>query len=77
MPAVFTFGELWVDDTWKGDPCKWIELDASGENYGWKTAVQGIENIVLTEKAKEVVVDGMLYIVRDGKCVNVLGQPVR
>ena len=37
----------------------------------------GIENIVLTEKAKKVVVDGMVYIVRDGKLFNATGARVR
>ena len=27
------FGQLWEDDTWKGDPCKWIEIDLSDPNY--------------------------------------------
>ena len=39
--------------------------------------VQGIENIELTENAKKVVVDGVLYIVRDGKMFNVQGAQVR
>jgi len=38
---------------------------------------QGIENIVLTEKAKKVVVDGVIYIVRDGKLFNVTGAQVK
>ena len=37
----------------------------------------GIENIVLTEKAKKVIVDGMVYIVRDGKLFNLTGALVR
>lgn len=40
-------------------------------------ASQGIEDIVLTEKAQKVVVDGMLYIVRDGKMFNIQGAQVR
>jgi len=71
------FGDVWVDDTYKGDPVKWIELDLSGDNYGWKTAVQSIENIELTEKAKKVVVDGVIYIVRDGKLFNLTGAQVK
>lgn len=27
------FGQLWSDDTWKGTPCKWIELDLSDPEY--------------------------------------------
>ena len=38
---------------------------------------EGIEHIVLTEKAKKVVVDGMLYIVRDGKLFNLTGAEVK
>ena len=38
---------------------------------------QGIEHIVLTEKAKKVVVDGMVYIVRDGKLFNLTGAEVK
>ena len=38
---------------------------------------QGIENIVLTEKTQKVVVDGVLYIVRDNKLFNIQGAQVR
>ena len=38
---------------------------------------QGIENVVLTEKAKKVVVDGVLYIIRDNKMYDVRGTQVR
>jgi hypothetical protein len=40
-------------------------------------AGQGIENVVLTESVKKEVVDGVLYIVRDGKMYNVQGAQVR
>ena len=40
-------------------------------------APQGIENIVLTEKAQKVVVDGVIYIVRDNKLFNLQGTQVR
>ena len=75
------FGDIWSEDSWKGDPCKSIELDFSDSTvYCWKTdwvAPQGIENVVLTEKAQKVVVDGVLYIVRDNKMYNVQGVMVR
>lgn len=72
------FDANWKDDSWKGEPCKWIELDYSGEEYVWKTNwVEGIENVVLTEQAQKVVVDGVLYIVRDGKMFNLQGAQVR
>ena len=38
---------------------------------------QGIENVVLTESAQKVTVDGVLYIVRDGKMYNAQGAQVR
>ena len=69
------FGQLWTDDTYKGTPCKWIELDFS--EIGRWTVKEGIENIVLTEKAQKVIVDGVLYIVRDNKMFNVQGTQVR
>ena len=38
---------------------------------------EGIENIVLTEKAQKVAVDGQLFIIRDGKMYNAQGAQVR
>lgn len=38
---------------------------------------EGIESIVLTEKAQKVVVDGVIYIVRDNKLFNLQGAQVR
>ena len=38
---------------------------------------QGIENVVLTEKVQKVVVDGVIYIIRDNKMFNVQGTQVR
>jgi len=78
--ANMKFSDLWEDDTWKGVPCKWIELDLSGDDYVWKANwvdPRGIENVVLTEKANKVVVDGVLYIVRDNKMFNLQGAQVR
>lgn len=40
----------------------------------WKAA---IENIILTEKVDKVIVDGVLYIVREGKLFNLQGAQVR
>jgi len=42
-----------------------------------KVGAQGIENIELTEKAQKVMVDGVMYIVRDGKMFNIQGAQVR
>ena len=38
---------------------------------------QGIENITLTEKAQKVMIDGVMYIIRDNKMFNVQGTQVR
>lgn len=42
-----------------------------------KAPAEGIENVVLTEKAHKMVVDGVVYIVRDGKMFNLTGTQVR
>lgn len=68
-----------IGDEWEEiEGEKFIVLDFSNpEVYKWKVDAQGIENIVLTEKAQKVVVDGVLYIVRDNKMFNVQGAQVR
>lgn len=38
---------------------------------------QGVENVVLTEKAQKVLVDGVIYIIRDNKIFNLQGTQVR
>ena len=45
--------------------------------YAGEPDPSGIGNIVLTEKAKKVVVDGVVYIVRDGKLFNLTGAQVK
>ncbi len=46
--------------------------------YKWTiSSTEGIENVVLTEKAHKVVVDGVIYIVRDNKMFNIHGAQVR
>ena len=68
------FGQLW-EDAAEG---KSLVYDFSNpEKVRWTGGVQGIENITLTEKAQKVVVDGVLYIVRDNKMFNVQGTQVR
>ena len=71
------FGELWSDDTYKGTPCKWIELDFSDPAVARWTTADGIEDVVLTVEAKKVMVDGVMYIVRDNKLYNIQGTQVR
>lgn len=59
------------------------ELDLSNaSNYAWmenapEPLPEGIEHIVLTEKAQKVIMDGMIYIVRDGKLFNLTGAQVK
>lgn len=61
VQAIFTFGNYWSDDTWKGTPCKLIEEDLSdAAQYAWMEGMPepqptGIENIVLTGDRKSVV----------------------
>ena len=50
---------------------------ASGAQLKLLQKAQGIENVVLTEKAQKVVVDGVIYIVRDNKLFNLQGAQVR
>ncbi len=62
------------------------ESASSGEYHNYEIsggtlihaeAPQGIENIILTEKAQKVVVDGVIYIVRDNKLFNLQGTQIR
>ncbi len=79
--ANIKFKDVWKDDTYKDIPCKWIELDYSDANtYVWTTGwvpPTAVENIVLTENAQKVMVDGVLYIVRDNKLFSVQGIQVK
>ena len=50
---------------------------ASGAKLTLLEKAQGIENVVLTEKVQKVVVDGVIYIVRDNKLFNLQGAQVR
>ena len=68
------FAQLWQGE--EGN--RTIELDFSNaDTYRWKVAEQGIENVVLTEKAQKVMIDGVMYIIRDNKMFNVQGTQVR
>ncbi|MBQ9296712.1 MAG: hypothetical protein IJ204_05900 [Paludibacteraceae bacterium] len=68
-----------VDNWWNTTATpKTLEIDLSDpETFRWTPVEQGIENITLTEKAQKVMVDGVLYIVRDNKMFNVQGTQVR
>jgi hypothetical protein len=73
----FKVGEEWEFD--QETLTATIELDLSDPTeYKWKiSSSEGIENVVLTEKAHKVVVDGAIYIVRDNKLFNIHGAQVR
>ena len=57
----------------------------NGEYYSYEIANgdlkhvygQGVENVTLGEKAQKVMVDGVLYIIRDNKLYNLQGAQVR
>jgi hypothetical protein len=53
-----------------------IEI-TGGEVEILSVPTEGIEEVVLTEKVQKVMVDGVLYIVRDNKMYNVQGVQVR
>ncbi len=43
-----------------------------------KNKTQGIEDIVVpADKAEKVLMDGMMYIIRDGKAFNAQGAQVK
>ena len=54
-----------------------IAIDLKDAYFAACAPEEGIENVVLTEKAQKVVVDGVLYIIRDNKMFNVQGTQVR
>ena len=54
-----------------------IAIDLAETYFAACAPEEGIENVVLTEKAHKVVVDGVLYIVRDNKLYNAQGTQVR
>ena len=71
------FGSVWEPAAEEGKMV--INLDLSDPAmYAWKVPYnEGIEEVVLTEQAQKVIVDGVLYIVRDNKMFNVQGTQVR
>ena len=50
---------------------------AQGAELVMAGAPQGIENITLGEKAQKVMVDGVVYVIRDNKMFDLLGNQVR
>ena len=43
----------------------------------WDEETQGIENIQITDELRKVLVDGQIYIVREGKIYTITGSRVR
>jgi len=73
-------GKEWLDDSWKGVPCKWVEFDLSdAQKYAWKLSTEVLPakvnsvSIVEQKKAVKVMENGMIYIVKDGVKYNLLG----
>lgn len=78
-----------AEDIVKGD---YVELEGTLTKYfkaedniilevtnGTMTKIypEAIENVVLTEKAQKVMIDGNIYIIRDGKMFDIRGTQVR
>lgn len=77
--AEFTFDEVWVQDSWKGEPVKMIELDMSDNSkYAWLNAIpEGVDNINADVKAAKVLRNGEVLILNNGKTFNLLGTEVK
>ena len=52
-----------------------IAIDLAGTYFA--ACAEGIEDVVLTEKAQKLIIDGALYIIRDNKMYNAQGAQVR
>lgn len=72
-PITHYYGESEKD----GVKTEYHNYEISGGKLEHAVAPEGIENVVLTEKAQKVMVDGVLYIVRDNKMFDVRGAQVR
>ena len=62
----------WLDKDGEGDA-----RILNGEAVFVPEEATGITNIILPEKVQKVVVDGVMYIVRDGKLFSIQGAQVR
>lgn len=87
VQAIFKFGDYWTDDTWKGTPCKLIEINLSDAQFAWKEGMPepepepetetAVEYTTVSEKAVKVIRDGQVMIIKNGKFFNALGAEVR
>ena len=64
-----------VDFTGVGDPAIWGELYKA--NMPEPEVPSAVENTTVAVKAQKVMIDGQVYMVRDGKTFNMLGQEVK
>lgn len=74
---VLVVGNLSHTTYQSGDETKHSYQIAQGAQLTVVEKAQGIENILLKEKVQKVVVDGVVYVVRDGKMFNLQGAQVR
>ena len=54
-----------------------VTTEAASFEFQYPHEEQGIENVVLSEKTQKVMVDGVVYIIRDNKLFNTLGTQIR
>lgn len=74
---VFVTGRLAHSTYESGGETKHSYQIAQGAELVMAGAPQGIENITLGEKAQKVMVDGVVYVIRDNKMFDLLGNQVR
>lgn len=74
---VLVIGNLSHSTYEQGGETKHSYQIAAGAELKLVEKAQGIENIILTEKVQKVIMDGVVYIVRDGKLFNLQGVQVR
>ena len=86
VQAVIKFGNYWNADTWKGTPCKLIELDLSdAAQYAWKQGMpepdpdddSAVENVNADVKSVKTIENGQLVIIKNGVKYNALGTEIR
>ena len=64
-------------DFFQGKLCVNYQPIAANTKVEIKALAEGIENIELTKETNKVLVDGVIYVVRDGKLFNLQGTQVK